>query len=377
MADSKSKPEISVSSKEIAKGSEEVLIEIDGKFELVSAADMQANQPTDPKHSEASTAHGHKEEKMGGKKEVNSDDAENYDDDFEDDVPSTGSSPIVEKTALQHSPQSKKETSNEQTEQHFSRKPTASEEPSTAEKTMINRSTAVPKKKTSIQERPNSGSKSSPSTKEVAKVQDAPSRDIIPVKSDAFAESQTELEQHRSVEIIVSEHNSESTNKSNATTGRSRTKSAPESRSTLSQFWEDDEMERKQRCESAFRAWLVKKDAQIAEERKLQRANTRVLTREDVLQKIEQSETAYKAWLENKNRQVQERRHHQRTIKSASTGNSKESQAQQSAAAFRSWLEQKQVQRQQEKEVHVRRVKEEAELARTVDPSLANHAYRR
>ena len=461
MADSKSKPESSVSSKEIAKGSEEVLIEIDGKFELVSAADMQANQPTDPKHSEASTIQYQKTEELGRKnqQQVYSDDPENYDDDFEDDSRSNySSSPAVEhdkKTAVQHTPQHSPQADNETDSEQFTSKPTVSEEPSTVKEKAIG--TAV-QEKTSIQERPISGttrpraSSSSKGTKKAAKDQDATSgsqtdlkhsqssqadsrqsqtdlrrspagsrrlqsdlkrsqsdltqsqTDLRRLQTDSrrsqsqsqtdprrsqsdlrrsqsdlrrsqsdLRQSQTDLGlQRSSVEIVVSEHNTLSSNKSNI-----RTKSAPGSRSTVTQPWEEDEMERKQRCESAFKAWLARKNAQIAEERKLQRANAKVMTKEDILQKIEQSETAYKAWLENKNRQVQERRYHQRAIKSANAGIPKEAKAQQSAAAFRGWLEQKQMQRQKEREMQIRRVKEEAELARTVDTSLANHAYRR
>ncbi len=374
MDDSKSKSEGVAANKEVPKGSEEVLIEIDGKFELVSAADMQANQPTDPRstqHPEANNVQdqaaikkshddhvnfgaGGKEKqrmKKSDKKQEHSA-VENYDDDFEGGS-CTSSAPSVDNVGSnigKSTPQPSVDP-REQTKPHVS-------EPASV---------------VAYQNEDSDSNKPSGDTTAAIDVKDS--------KANTVGDSQTELRQrHSSVEIIVSEHNvrrvgreSTCTNKSTST-GRSRTKSAPDSRSTQSQYWDEDEVDKRLMCENAFKAWLAKKDAQISEERKLQRANTSVLTREEKLQKIEMCENAYKAWLENKNRQVHERRYHQRA-KSASTGTSNEPQ--QSTAAFRYWLEQKQIQRQKEKTVEIRRVKEEAVLAQKVEPSIANQAYRR
>ena len=365
-------------SKDVSKGSEEVLIEIDGKFELVSAADMQANQPTESpnqKSQEASDTH-HQDFNMKpgvrGKDRKKSDknsDTENYDDDFE--ATSSSSSSSVDNTTSNLN----QDLSKKQEESYASETPSGYLPTKTPE--------VVNSNSNDIQEKPstddtNNGSNSATAivsdptnmSNPTGKVEDQPNAEITPI-------NKTDLGQRRSsVEIVVSEHNTQVISTNDSSSNRlSRTKSAP-SRSTLSQYWEEAEVDRKERCESAYRAWLAKKDAQIAEERRLQRANTKLLTREEKLQKIEQCEAAYKAWLENKNRQVHERRNQQRAVKSASVGTSKECQAHQNAAAFRKWLEQKQQQRQKEREIETRRAKEETELAQKVDSSLSNQAYR-
>lgn len=416
-------------SKEVPKGSEEVLIEIDGKFELVTAADMQAKQPTDPptprlqQQAKASGTEDPAAIKNSENKHIKlekrheSTEAENYDDDdFEDDDAShssASSSPSVDhiETATPSDHKEKDEMEQSSTPKS-SVDPVSTEPPSNVVGESITADLVEEKNTTAPVESPSNNSSAlieaqnnnSAPIQDQSKTDDASesgthatqnhsntepviklpprtkdSKSILGTSAESVSVKDSNISvkhQGSSVEIIVSEHgvqaatDSAYTNKSS--NERSRTKSAPSRSTIISQYWEDDEAERRQRSENAFKAWLSKKDAQIAEERRLQRANTRMMTREERLEKIEMCQNAYRAWLENKNREVRERRHHQRNVKSAST-----KEPQESAIAFKQWLEQKQIQRRKEREIQIKREKEEAELAQRVDPSIANQAYRR
>lgn len=136
------------------------------------------------------------------------------------------------------------------------------------------------------------------------------------------------------------------------------------------------EIERRKRNESAFQAWLAKKDAQIAKERKLRRP-VNVLTSHDRLEKVEQCEYAYQAWLNKKSREIYEKRKIEHDAKTAQNPDYRTLQKAQSAAAFRKWCQQKQVQKHKERMLEIRKSKEEEALAQRINPSLAQQSYMR
>ena len=137
--------------------------------------------------------------------------------------------------------------------------------------------------------------------------------------------------------------------------------------------WQEAQMERKRRNEAAYNAWLVKKDNQIAEQRKIERMNRAIVTRDDLLHKMENCEVAYKAWLKEKNQKIHEKRLEDRATKSANL----ETTTYTSTLSFQMWLEQKQIQRQKERAIEMRRMKEEAEVEKKITPEDANLAYKR
>lgn len=143
------------------------------------------------------------------------------------------------------------------------------------------------------------------------------------------------------------------------------------------QVWEDTEAyDKRVRNEYAYKAWLVRKDAQMAEERKLVRLNTRIPTREERLEKIEHCKQAYRAWLENKTREIRQRRLEERLTKSATQFDSERIKTQ-STLSFEVWLEQKHQQRRKEHQLAMKKAKEEDGILTKVEPSIAQLAYKR
>ena len=151
----------------------------------------------------------------------------------------------------------------------------------------------------------------------------------------------------------------------------SRTKSAPGLRATIES---DEENERKKRSEAAFKAWLARKNEEFEERRKMERLRHQ-LTEEELRQKRQQNEAAFQAWLASKNRELQEQRLREKESR-PTTGVSEYDKAT-SSAAFSHWLNRKKAQHQRVVELDQRRHREEADAARKVDPTIVGHAYKR
>lgn len=151
----------------------------------------------------------------------------------------------------------------------------------------------------------------------------------------------------------------------------SRTKSAPGLRVTVES---DEENERKKRSEAAFKAWLARKNEEIEERRKMEKARHK-LTEEELRQKRQQNEVAFQAWLASKNRELQEQRLREKESR-PTTSISKSDEAA-SSAAFSHWLNRKKAQHQRIVELEQKRHREEADAARKVDPTVVGQAYKR
>ena len=151
----------------------------------------------------------------------------------------------------------------------------------------------------------------------------------------------------------------------------SRTKSAPGLRATIES---DEENERKKRSDAAFKAWLARKNEEVEERRKIERVRHK-LTEEELRQKRQQNEVAFQAWLASKNRELQEQRLREKESRPA-TSISKSDEAA-SSAAFSHWLNRKKIQHQRIVELEQKRHREEADAARKVDTTIVGQAYKR
>ena len=149
----------------------------------------------------------------------------------------------------------------------------------------------------------------------------------------------------------------------------SRTKSAPGLRATIES---DEENERKKRSEAAFKAWLARKNEEVEERRKMERVRHK-LTEEELRQKRQQNEAAFQAWLASKNRELQRLKEKESR---PATSISKSDEAA-SSAAFSHWLNRKKAQHQRIMELEQKRHREEADAARKVDPTIVGQAYKR
>ncbi len=149
---------------------------------------------------------------------------------------------------------------------------------------------------------------------------------------------------------------------------RWRTKSAPGHRLTDSKM--EEERRKKQNNDIVYRAWLDKKNMQLSEERKM-KVSHRILTQEEILMKKEQAQSAYKAWMAHKDKLDEKKK--ERCIKSATPF--KESELKRSMDAYNAWLEHKRLQKQRDQEMERKKLKEEEEAARRVDSDTVHEAY--
>ena len=148
----------------------------------------------------------------------------------------------------------------------------------------------------------------------------------------------------------------------------SRTKSAPGLRAT---WLDEEETERKKRNEAAFKAWLAKKNEAIEERRKLEISKQKMIE-EELRQKRERNETAFQAWLASKTREQKLGGKESRPKTSISKCDEAAS-----SAAFEHWLNHKRIQRQKELGETQRRQREEEKAARKADPTIVEQAYKR
>lgn len=367
------------------KNSEEVLIERDGKFELVSASDMQADQPLPTNATESTSS----EVKKGPSQEGET--TEGVSTQHQEDSPSRKVSPSVEAAVG-----GKEEGSKKVRDKGSAKKKVRSLEGAAGDKgSAKNSSKGKDEHSESVDSwcasssSGSSGSVSLPSNPTHASTSStsAAAQSIIETSSTGARDLDIKEKPSKLTDISLENHPPSMDPKavsdsfiSGSTTGttswqsKERTKSAP-GHKTNRQLWEEAEMEKRERNECAFKSWLSRKDTQIAEQRMLARLSNRVPTREEHLQKMEQCKLAYRAWLENKTKEIRQRRLEEQGMRSAVTS-SNDAKAQ-STLSFQQWLELKHQQRQKEHELETRREKEEGGILVKIEPSIAQLAYQR
>ena len=152
-----------------------------------------------------------------------------------------------------------------------------------------------------------------------------------------------------------------------------RTKSAPGSRAaeTSRRKRETDEEQQKRRkmSEAAFAAWVRRKDT---ERRNKERAELKSTTTEETKrQRREMSERVYKNWVESKNQMLKT----QRLLSRPSTSVPKKDE-EECRRAFESWLERKRTQQFEEVKRERLRTQELEELAKKADTSITDKVYK-
>lgn len=371
-----------LSGKETPKNSEEVLIERDGKFELVSAKDMQADRPPTEDNSPEKTSKSASVIALPEPPLTTEPDERDQTESEVQPEPESEVQPEPER------PEKNKNTSTENTSnvqpepllgtnsntQDSSPRET---EPAVADKDIPSSSASDEKPASGVSgEKPDSDKKNVLLAAESVTDQTS-HQDIEDNRPDQLCTvvskdpTNISMENHPSSAEIekLESYVSGAKISSIASCGWERPKSE-----SFKQQWGEREMDKKQRNELAFKAWLEKKDTQVAEQRKVERVNAKVSTKEEQQQRMQQCRLAYKAWLENKTKEIRERRLQEHAAKSASQGTPNDSKVQ-STLSFQQWMEQKDHQRQKEQELEIRRIKETEEIAVKVDPSLAERAY--
>ena len=154
-----------------------------------------------------------------------------------------------------------------------------------------------------------------------------------------------------------------------------RMQSAPGARSaamsTHQQRATEEEIEVKKRLsEAAFNAWVMRKNKDLFERRKSARAKLKSAG-DDETKRKEMCDLAYQNWLEAKKKEQQ----HQRMLSRPLTGVPKRDEDQ-CCQAFESWLEKKQAQHLEEIKREQLRVREMEETAEKADTSVVDKAYK-
>ena len=148
----------------------------------------------------------------------------------------------------------------------------------------------------------------------------------------------------------------------------SRVQSAPGVR--LKARGMDEENEKRERNEAAFAAWVARKNEEHIEKCKSEKANQK-LNEEELKERRQRNEAAFKAWLAAKNRE-------QKLQGKASTPvtNIPTLDEESRSAAFESWVSKKREQRRKEVELKKKRRMEEEEAAKKVEPGIVEQAYK-
>ena len=158
----------------------------------------------------------------------------------------------------------------------------------------------------------------------------------------------------------------------------SRVQSAPGGRPAGKSKREPEDAEKKrekqQMNEAAFAAWVSRKDEELLERQKQER--TKNQTSEEVLkQKRQRNGAAFQAWVASKEREL----HGQRERKKDSNPSTRTSHysEEMSSAAFERWMSHKREQKQREAGLEGRRKQEEEEAAKKADPTIVDQAYKK
>jgi hypothetical protein len=158
-----------------------------------------------------------------------------------------------------------------------------------------------------------------------------------------------------------------------------RTQSAPGSRSTRSsrRWKEEEEAEEEERrkrvSEAAFNAWITRKNEEVMERRKQERAKLSSKV-EDEQKKKEMCDLVYKNWLEAKNKQYQTQRARE-TLSRPSTSVPRRDE-EYCRQAFENWMKKKRTQYLEEMKKQCMRSQEMEEAAERADPSVIDKAYK-
>ena len=148
----------------------------------------------------------------------------------------------------------------------------------------------------------------------------------------------------------------------------SRARSAPGLRVTTTE--DEIEKEKRKRSEAAFAGWLVRKNKDLAEKQKFDKEKHKS-SEDEVKQRQHQNEVAFQAWLTAKDRELQE----QRTKGTMSRPTT--SMPYESSVAYENWLSRKKEQKRWEVELQQKRLQETKEAAKKVDPTIVDKAYKR
>ena len=151
-----------------------------------------------------------------------------------------------------------------------------------------------------------------------------------------------------------------------------RTKSAPGFREGR-QLSEEDAIKR-ERNEAAFRAWLAKKNREIAEQRQTELSKVKK-SEEELKEKQRRNELAYQAWLEYKKQEYLEQKAKEKSIRPVTSITRDEEDRRR--VAFENWLIRKQEQKQRESDSKQRLREQEEVAAKKADPTLVAQAYKR
>ena len=153
----------------------------------------------------------------------------------------------------------------------------------------------------------------------------------------------------------------------------SRSKSAPGFRNPNKRNQEED-LQRRERNEAAFRAWLARKDKELAYQRQSDSVKIKK-SEEEIREKQTRNEAAYQAWLKHKTQEYLEQRTKGRKIRPV-TSISKDDEERR-RVAFESWLARKQEVKQMEEDNKQRSRQSEEEAAMKADPTIVAQAYKR
>ena len=152
----------------------------------------------------------------------------------------------------------------------------------------------------------------------------------------------------------------------------SRVQSAPGSRSASKRKQELEDAEKmrakQEMNEVAFAAWLSRKNE---ERRKLEKPKNQ-MSDEDLRLKRQRNKEAFQAWVASKERELQERRKD-----SAPSTSAPQCSKEMSSAAFEGWVSSKREQRRREAGLEDRRKKELEEAAKRVDSTVVDQSYKK
>ena len=342
-------------------GSEKVLIEKDGVFELVSTSEVHAGESASKIDA-------------GDKQTTTTDDASSHHEAAQPDMNTPADH--AESTTRDHGPgKSTKENetnrtvqqqatpeaavlSDKQPKENESRTGVDSSVPTTDQSAVGDNDVTY-----SRLIRQDVTSSSTPPNTTVA----APSP---PIQKASQQSNQAKSLSSKSV-VVSSNRQKKSNTKSNANVPR--TTSAPASRSPEKKLTTAEEQEKLRLNEQAFQSWLSKKNKDITERLKQERLKEKK-SEEEIGRKKEENEQAYKAWLAMKHSQLIALSRRKET--NFPVIDEEEEEKKRIDESFETWLSQKRVQRKQEEEVGRKKTEEVEQVARKIDPEIASAAYK-
>ena len=155
-----------------------------------------------------------------------------------------------------------------------------------------------------------------------------------------------------------------------------RTQSAPGSRSSrLAAQREEEEREKQKRLnDAAFVAWVSRKNEEVSERRKQERAKLSGVA-EEQRRKTEMCELAYQNWLDIKNKQLQRQRARETSTRPSTSVPKKDEEK--CRQAFESWKKKKCAQQMEEVRMELLKSREMEEAVEKTDPDVIDKAYKK